>query len=194
MAKKKTNESSIPLKVKEEKTSSKVSLIIKIILVIILLIVNTFLVISLLNKKQVNDNTDEIEIINEKPEAKDIKNKTWTYNHKKYIFNEDKTFIYYDTEQNYYSGTYESLSGKKALEEMGYTEEDIKTQFGDNINPDNVHSIQLTPTKRVVNKVDKSKVIKSNTKWWLLLIVKDENSAIGYNKTLDERYEFKKAD
>ena len=193
MAKKKTD-TAIPLKVKEEKTPNKVLFIFKIILVIILLIVNIFLVIDLLNKKQIDDNTEEINIINEKPEAKDIKNKTWVYNHKKYIFNEDKTFIYYDTEKNYYSGTYESLNGKKALEEMGYTDEDIKNQFGDNINSDNVYSIQLTPTKRVINNVDKSKVIKKNTKWWLLLIVKDDNNAIGYNKTLDERYEFKKVD
>ncbi len=193
MEKKKTD-SAIPLKVKEEKTPNKVLFIFKIILVIILLIVNIFLVIDLLNKKQIDDNTEEINIINEKPEAKDIKNKTWVYNHKKYIFNEDKTFIYYDTEKNYYSGTYESLNGKKALEEMGYTDEDIKNQFGDNINSDNVYSIQLTPTKRVINNVDKSKVIKKNTKWWLLLIVKDDNNAIGYNKTLDERYEFKKVD
>ena len=77
---------------------------------------------------------------------------------------------------------------------MGYTDEDIKNQFGDNINSDNVYLIQLTPTKRVINNVDKSKVIKKNTKWWLLLIVKDDNNAIGYNKTLDERYEFKKVD
>ncbi len=193
MAKKKTD-SAIPLKVKEEKTPNKVLFIFKIILVVILLIVNIFLVIDLLNKKQIDDNTGEINIINEKPEAKDIKNKTWVYNHKKYVFNEDKTFIYYDTEKNYYSGTYESLNGKKALEEMGYTDEDIKNQFGDNINSDNVYSIQLTPTKRVINNVDKSKVIKKNTKWWLLLIVKDDNNAIGYNKTLDERYEFKKVD
>lgn len=193
MAKKKTD-TAIPLKVKEEKTPNKVLFIFKIILVVILLIVNIFLVIDLLNKKQIDDNTEEINIINEKPEAKDIKNKTWVYNHKKYIFNEDKTFIYYDTEKNYYSGTYESLNGKKALEEMGYTDEDIKNQFGDNINSDNVYSIQLTPTKRVINNVDKSKVIKKNTKWWLLLIVKDDNNAIGYNKTLDERYEFKKVD
>ena len=72
---------------------------------------------------------------------------------------------------------------------MGYTEEDLKSQFGDSINPDNVYSIQMTPTARVIDGIDKSNVIKKNTKWWIILIIKDEHNAIAYNKTLDERYE-----
>jgi len=53
--------------------------------------------------------------------------------------------------------------------------------------------MQLSPNKRVINNEDHSGVIKENTKWWFILIVKDDNTAIGYNKTLDKRYDLGKA-
>ena len=75
---------------------------------------------------------------------------------------------------------------------MDYTNEDLKQYFGDSITKENVYSMELVPEKRVINKVDKSKQIKKNTKWWYILIIKDDNNALGYNKTLDKRYELKR--
>jgi hypothetical protein len=167
----------------------KVSTIIKILLVIILVGANGFLLFTFLNKNhKAEDKTDSIEVTSEKQEEKEL-NTTWLANNKKYVFQSDGTFEYHDNVTDYYSGTYTYLKGDKALEEMGYTEESLSEQFGEGINKENVYSMQLSPTKRMINEEDKSSIIKENTKWWFILIVKEEDEAIGYNKTLDERYD-----
>ena len=167
----------------------KVSTSIKIILIIILLGANGFLLYNFLNKNhQVEDKTDSIEVTSEKQEEKEL-NSTWLANNKKIVFNNDGTFEYHDNIIDYYSGTYTYLKGDQALEEMGYTEDNLIEQFGEGINKENVYSMQLSPTTRMINEEDKSSIIKENTKWWFILIVKEEDEAIGYNKTLNEKYD-----
>ena len=165
------------------------SLIVKIIAILLLLALNIYLVIDLLNKKELVNDSEEVKVVNKQEKNKDIKEDIWRDGDKSLVFNEDLSCSYYDAKNRYYYGTYEYKTGAQALEEMGYTEEDLKSQFGDSINPDNVYSIQMTPTARVIDGIDKSNVIKKNTKWWIILIIKDEHNAIAYNKTLDERYE-----
>ena len=166
----------------------KISTILKVLIIIALVGGNTFFLINYINKNhKVEDKTDKIEVTSEKQEEKKLNN-IWVENNKKIVFNNDNTFEYHDNITDYYSGTYSYLKGEKALEEMGYTEEDLYTQFGEGINKENVYSMQLSPTKRMINDEDKSGIIKENTKWWFILIVKEEDEAIGYNKTLDERY------
>ena len=166
----------------------KISTILKVLIIIALVRGNTFFLINYINKNhKVEDKTDKIEVTSEKQEEKKLNN-IWVENNKKIVFNNDNTFEYHDNITDYYSGTYSYLKGEKALEEMGYTEEDLYTQFGEGINKENVYSMQLSPTKRMINDEDKSGIIKENTKWWFILIVKEEDEAIGYNKTLDERY------
>ena len=75
---------------------------------------------------------------------------------------------------------------------MGYTEAEFKSNFGENINIDNVYSIEITPKKAVIDGKDvSSTTIKPNTTWWYILIIRNDGSAISYNKTLDTRYELK---
>ena len=68
---------------------------------------------------------------------------------------------------------------------MSYTDEDFANNFGEDINMDNVYSISINLSKKVEDKQD----TKDTTQWWFLLIIKDDQTAIGYNKTLDARYE-----
>lgn len=185
--KKKKLLNSIPVETKE----SNKGLIIKIILIVILLVANGYLVFYILNRPELKDNTKKIDVVNEKPTPKEIIGNTWVDGNKKITFSE-KEFTYYDNITDYYGGTYTLKKGDQALEEMGYTEEDLNREFGEGINKENVLSILMKPQKRMINNVDKSKVIKNNTEWWFLLIVKDDDTALGYNKTLDERYELKK--
>ncbi len=188
MKKKTTINSSIPVQTK----TGKKGLIIKIVIITLLLVANGCLVFYIFNRSEKKDDTKPIDVVSEQIPTQELTGETWVDGDKRYIFAE-RGFTYYDKyNSNYYEGTYKVKKGNDALEEMGYTEEDLKTQFGEGINKENVLSIELYPTKRIVDKVDKSKVIKENTEWWLLLIIKDEQNALGYNKTLDERYELKK--
>jgi len=178
-------------KEQEKKVPKKGSLIIKLIIIAILVAANTFLIIKFVNKKPIKDNTDQIEVTNEKQEEKDFVS-AWAEGNIRFIF-KDNNFTYYDAFHDYYEGTFTFVKGEQALEEMGYSDEDLEEQFGTGINKENIYSMQLSPTKRVINNEDHSGVIKENTKWWFILIVKDDNTAIGYNKTLDKRYDLGKA-
>ena len=72
---------------------------------------------------------------------------------------------------------------------MGYTEEEFKTTFGDNIQKEHVYSLHITPQVIFVNGEDVSaKSIKKNEEWWFMVVIKDDGKAQGYNKTLDKRY------
>ena len=171
-----------------KKAVNKKLFILKFVLLFILLGANAFAFYRLKQKeKPIKDNTESIEVTSEKQEEKELGD-TWIYNNQKYTFN-DNTFIYYKNIYEYYEGNLEYLKGDQALEEMGYTEEDVLENFGEGINKENIYSMKLHPTKRVIRDVDKSKTIKEGTTWWFILIIKEDDIAIGYNKTLDEKYD-----
>ena len=64
--------------------------------------------------------------------------------------------------------------------------------FGDDILLEDVYSIEITPNKAIIDGKDvTSTSIKPNTKWWYILIIRPDGSAMSYNKTLDSRYDLK---
>ena len=165
--------------------------IITVLLVLTFIGLNVYLGYKILDKKEIEDKVDPIIVESDTKKVSSTLENEWQQGKIKYIF-KDKTFTYYDAEKSYYEGTYTFLQGDKALEEMGYTEEDLEEQFGNIVDENTVYSIQLMPTKRIVKKQDQSKIIKAGTKWWLIVVIKDDNTIIGFNKTLDKRYELKR--
>lgn len=110
-----------------------------------------------------------------------------------FVFNEDNTFEWYNShnnlEDNYYKGNYNYKTGIEAIKEMGFTEEEFKKEYGEEIKLENVYSINLTPTLVQKNKIDVTTVeTDENKSWWYILIIKDDYTANGYNKTLDIKY------
>ncbi|MDE5888918.1 MAG: hypothetical protein K2H20_02745, partial [Bacilli bacterium] len=80
-------------------------------------------------------------------------------------------------------------NGEEALKDMGYTEDEIKLNFGENTKIENIYSLNLFPTTSQKGGIDTtSKDLNEGESWWFLLIIKDDNTALGYNKTLDLRY------
>lgn len=213
LAEKKLKIKTIPLKVKptkapktpkkeqtpKKKTQSNLDSIkykstIKIIVVLILLVLNIFLIVNIVTKNE--KNPVKISNTNTKQPNKATTNVlgTWkTANDGLFVFNDDYNFYWYDSykeqDNNYYAGSYNYKSGKEALEEMGYTEEEFKNTFGEDIEINNVYSMNLLPTIAYKGYQDtSSKDLKENESWWFILIVKKDKTAIGYNKTLDLRY------
>lgn len=110
-----------------------------------------------------------------------------------FVFNKDNTFYWYNShnnlEDNYYKGNYNYKIGLEALNEMGFTEEEFKKEYGSEIKLENVYSINLQPTLVLKNKIDVTTVeIDENQSWWYILIIKDDYTANGFNKTLDLKY------
>jgi len=110
-----------------------------------------------------------------------------------FVFNENNTFEWYNShnnlEDNYYKGNYNYKTGIEAIKEMGFTEEEFKKEYGEEIKLENVYSINLTPTLVQKNKIDVTTVeIDENKSWWYILIIKEDYTANGYNKTLDIKY------
>ncbi len=113
-----------------------------------------------------------------------------------FIFDEEHKFYIYNNKDNikddYYSGTYSYKKGKEALEEMGYTEEDYTKIFKERVEENNIYSLELKPDTVFMDGIDKTdKSLPNNIKWWFLLIIKSDGTAIGYNKTLNTRYHLK---
>ena len=72
---------------------------------------------------------------------------------------------------------------------MGYTEEEFKKTFGENLDINNAYSLNLLPSLVYKGYQDTTtRDLKDNETWWFILIKKDANTAIAYNKTLDQRY------
>ncbi len=110
-----------------------------------------------------------------------------------FVFNKDNTFYWYNShnnlEDNYYKGNYNYKIGLEALNEMGFTEEEFKKEYGSEIKLENVYSLNLQPTLVLKNKIDVTTVeIDENQSWWYILIIKDDYTANGFNKTLDLKY------
>ncbi len=178
---------------KKDELVFNISSIVKVIAVLLLFALTVFVIfkITIDNSKKSLDN----------PPAKEVVFNASIYNHwesssgGEFVFNEDESFYWYRSIgdlNNYYYGTFSFITGPSALEEMGYTEEEFKSNFGEDIAIENVYSIEIVPKKSIrEGKDNTSKTIKANTTWWYILIIRDDGTAISYNKTLDTRYELK---
>lgn len=201
----------IPLKVKTAKSPKKIKKTesnipsfkllstIKIVLVILLLLLNTLLIINIAVKKDTNNKNSTL--IKEKNPTKVTKSDSvlgnWKTNNDGLFSFQDDIFYWYDSykyqEDNYYSGTYTFKNGQDALNEMGYTEDDAQKYFGKNIKIENIYSIVLKPNIVYKAGIDTTKRdLNDDSTWWYILVIKDNNKALGYNQTLDLRYELTK--
>lgn len=166
----------------------------KISCVAILLILNIILIIKIVKE-------EEKEVILTLPQENQIVNHStteilgsWrTSKNGLFSFEDNYNFYWYeyydDLKNNYYSGTYNFKQGLKALEEMGYTEEEFNKTFDKDIKINNVYSINLSPTyvfKANHNVTEEE--LRPNESWWFILMIRDDGTAIAYNKTLDSRY------
>lgn len=179
-------------KVKNTNTKKRIISTIKIIIVLLLLIVNTILIIKVVTKKETTNNKKE--------ETKEIEHTTsnvlgnWrSSNNGLFAFEDNYNFFWYeyydDLKDNYYSGTYNYKSGLEALAEMGYTEEEFTKTFGTDIKIENVYSLNLIPNYVLkANKNVTATDLKENETWWFILMIRNDGTAIAYNKTLDFRY------
>lgn len=114
-----------------------------------------------------------------------------------FVFQDNKNFYYYTSlknkDDNYYAGSYNYKNGKEALKEMGYTEEEFYKTFSKDANIEKLYSLTLVPKIVLQNGKDiKNIKLSENESWWYILIIKDDDTAIAYNKTLDLRYNLKK--
>lgn len=191
--KKKNNKIELPV-LKEDKLSIQFLSTIKVFSVVVLLIISIILIVNIVVEI---DKNKESTIIPE-TEKNQVENNSilgnWiTENNSLFSFFDNGEFYWYDSvddlTNNYYSGTYTYKKGLEALGEMGYTEEEVKVTFGDEINIDNIYSIVMQPTTLIKAKKDLSEnEIKERETWWFLIIKKSDTEALGYNKTLDIRY------
>lgn len=193
----------IPLKVKpitSPKESKKNTILkdnnkkifstIKIIIVLLLLIANTILIIKVLTNKETIPKEETKEI---KHTTSDILGNWRTSNNGLFAFEDNYNFFWYeyydDLKDNYYSGTYNYKNGLEALAEMGYSIQEFTTTFGADIKIENVYSFNLIPTYAFkANKNVTSKDLSENETWWFILMIRNDGTAIAYNKTLDIRY------
>ena len=192
----------IPLKVKKakiakaQKSSVLSSNALPIYLIIALILINIILLANYVSTREKNSPTYDIS--NERIAIKASKLGSWQdQNNQLLIFAEDNNFYWYTSSttqnDNYYQGTYNYQTGLEALKEMGYTEDEFYLTFGNDISLDNVYSINIFPSLLINNHRDLTSIkLKPNETWWYLLIIKNDDTAIGYNKTLDLRYNLTK--
>lgn len=191
--KKKKNKIELPV-LKEDKTSLQIFSTVKVITVLVLLAV-TFVLIANIVLEIDKDKSVVLEPDDLKIEDKigDVLGSWLTGNKSLFVFDKNSNFYWYDSytdkTNNYYAGTFTYKTGLDALEEMGYTEEDLKVSFEDNIKVENVYSIIMTPKTVIKAHKDVSaSELRERETWWFLIIKKDDGTAYGYNKTLDIRY------
>lgn len=191
--KKKNNKIELPV-LKEDKTSLQIFSTVKVITVLVLLAV-TFVLIANIVLEIDKDKSVVLEPDDLKIEDKigDVLGSWLTGNKSLFVFDKNSNFYWYDSytdkTNNYYAGTFTYKTGLDALEEMGYTEEDLKVSFEDNIKVENVYSIIMTPKTVIKAHKDVSaSELRERETWWFLIIKKDDGTAYGYNKTLDIRY------
>ena len=200
----------IPLKVKPVKTPKKdnkkiekdtninwqdnVFSSIKIVIVFLLLLINVLFIVKLINGEEKNKTTNkEKEPTITEHAPSNILGKWRSSNNGLFSFEDDYNFYWYeyydDLKNNYYSGTYNFKKGEEALKEMGYTKEEFNIEFGTDIKIENVYSINMVPTSVIKANTNVTlHELKENESWWFILMVKNDGTAIAYNKTLDLRY------
>ncbi len=176
-----------PQKEKKDRTGNA----ILIGIVVLLLLITSYTIIN----KIIDSNKKPVVVADNSNKKKKMSlNKKWiTADGAMFYFAEDETFYWYeestDTKDNYYEGTYAYKQGKEALKEMGYNENEFIKIYGDKILEDNIYSLELSPSTAYIEGKDQtSTFIPKDTKWWFILIIKNEGGAIAYNKTLDIRY------
>lgn len=205
----------IPLKIKPVKSPKKIKdtnsvldkksiklkiySTIKIIVVLLLLIINTYLIVTIAIK--IDDN-NKVSFRNPKETTKQLlspsKIGNWkTSNNGLFIFGDDNNFYWYDNYEhltsNYYLGTYSYKNGYEALEEIGYTEDEFFKNFGNNTKINNAYSINMKPLYSYHGGIDTtSSNITEKETWWFIMIIKDDGTALAYNKTLDLHYTLNK--
>lgn len=191
----------VPLKVKKTHLSRRSSSVLSsntliIFFIIALILINLVLLDNYLSSKKTSTIPEKTAEEQQYIELSELG--SWTdQNNNLFIFAKDDNFYWYDSylkqNDNYYKGTYDYKKGLEALAEMGYSEEEFHQTFGDDLSLDNVYSINLFPSLLIKNQQDiTSTKLKDNESWWYLLIIKDNDSAIAYNKTLDLRYNLTK--
>jgi len=199
LVKKNTNNKRI--KNKQEETTpkeitvsnAKLNSAILICIISILLFITSYIII----KKATTNNTSVVAKEEIKEDNDESIFKEWTtLDDNVFVFEKDGNFYWYEDktnlDDNYYGGTYTYLKGEDALREMGYDEKEFKKVFGEKIEEDNVYSLELTPTIAFMAGTDKTETyLPNNITWWYILIIKNDGSAIAYNKTLDIRYHLK---
>ncbi len=194
-SKKKKQKIELPV-LKEDKTSLQILSTVKIISVLILLAVSLNLIINIVYEidKSKTAEVEEKEVIKE--DKTNILGSWITENNSLFVFEKNDVFYWYDSfddkTNNYYTGTFTYKTGLEALEEMGYTEEDLTISFDEDVKLENVYSIVMKPTTVIKARKDvTNKELTENETWWFLIIKKDDGTAQGYNKTLDIRYNLK---
>ncbi len=178
----------------KEQTNLQYPSTFNLFLIVSLILINLILVLNIINQFQ---NEEPIPTINNEHEKFNVSSLgSWqSEKNNLFIFGEDNIFYWYDSylklNDNYYTGTYNYKNGLEALKEMGYTEDEFYKTFGEDVKIDNVYSINLFPTKSIKNGKDfTNNDLNDNETWWFLLIIKNEQTALGYNKTLDLKYTF----
>lgn len=173
----------------EEDKLLNLSSILKVFIVILLLIITVTIIIQTALE---STKKPQVTVVNEVIKTGDLLGKWQTNNSATFIFNEDSSFYWYrsadDLKNNYYGGVYTYKKGDEALAEMGYDDEEFTKTFGQNINKDNIYSLEMQPTVSYENGLNTSSSLTDSTKWWYILIIKKDGTAMAYNKTLDIRY------
>lgn len=208
----------IPLKVKkveehynEENTqkekvsfSFRLKSTIKAVVVLLLLVLNVYLIFTIV--LQVDGSNPSIMTMFNEPVAMEMNSNSlslsghWmTQNDGMFAFQDNGNFYWYDNYQvrddNYFGGIYTYKNGLEAIEEMGYSEEEFYKNFDEEIDLDNVYSLVLEPIFSYKNRKDNTvNDLNEDEVWWYLLIVNDDDTAYGYNKTLDLRYSLRRAE
>ena len=193
----------IPLKVKKVKhhknnktnTISLKTNIITLILLILLIIINISLLTIYFKKPEEQPIHEELNNSKATIELSNLGG--WiSQNNELFLFAKDNKFYWYDSylkqDDNYYEGTYNYKSGAAALEEMGYTEEEFYNTFGQELSLDNVYSLNIVPNALIKKQENITNTLKEDETWWFLLIIKNEETAIAYNKTLELEYDLTK--
>ncbi len=181
---------------KEDKTSLQILSTVKVICVLVLLAVSMNLIINIVLEIDKNKAVEVVEDNKSKEDTSNILGSWLTDNNSLFVFEKDNNFYWYDyyeeKNNNYYNGTFTYKTGLDALEEMGYTEEDLALSFDEDVKIENVYSIIIKPTTVIKGRKDvTNKELTENETWWFLIIKKEDGTALGYNKTLDIRYNLK---
>lgn len=164
----------------------------KLSFIIILVVLNIILLIKIFKDKEETEVKEPEQNIKTAHTSTEMLGSWRTSNNSLFLFDDDLKFSWYEyyeeLDNNYYSGTYNYKKGLEALQEMGYTEEEFNKTFTD-VKVENVYSMNLLPTYTFKSGQDvTSEELKENETWWFIIMIKNDGTAIAYNKTLDFRY------